>query len=259
MNISPIAVRASSAELSSARSNPIKAYKDIVATAGQQVKADEIALSPKAIKLLHTKPTDMKSADIAKDRPPVLWAPKDLPTINATGVKIDGPVKELGDITKTEKPPVLWAPKEPKVSTSGTKIDAGDVTKADDVKVDTPPPRSRREIWLDGWRNLGAATKRLMELTEQAKAPGLSTADRAKLNEEFKSIVANLNSHAESLIKEQGLTGYEAQVWRNSIGSRELFIDGNDNLLTAEGVQTLSEKLNKRSEVVFRTMQYLGV
>jgi len=246
MNISPIAVRASSAEFSSARSDRIKSYKDIVATAGQQVKADEILLSPKAIKLLQTKPTDMKSIGMAQNDPPVLWAPKDLPIFSATGVKIEGPVKELNDDVKSVG------------NIKGVKID-GDVKEIGDAVVHTDPPRSRAEAWRAGWSNLGKTYDRLTELAKKAQDPSLSNTDRAALNQEFQQNLAALDQFADSLVQEQGLTGQQAQIWRNSVGSREIRMNQGQSIATAEGAKNVAETLESRRYVVTMTMRYLGV
>jgi len=225
MNISPIAVRASSAELSSARSNPIKSYKDIVATAGQQVKADEILLSPKAIKLLQTKPTDMKSIDNAKGGPQILWAPK-----------------------------------EPIVSAKGAKIDISSATKVEDAKVELATPlRSRGEAWRAGWNNLGKTFERLTELAKKAQQPNLSDTDRAALNQEFQQSLAALDQFAESLVQEQGLTGRQAQIWRNSVGTREIRMNQGQNIATAEGAKNVEQTLESRRNVVAMTMRFLGI
>ncbi|TAH36497.1 MAG: hypothetical protein EYC62_02300 [Alphaproteobacteria bacterium] len=251
MSVSYLSLGAKSMEATPWRKDAQILQGKITATAGEAVKADEIVLSGRAKVLLAGNATPIKpNLDI-----PVCYGPKPkLSSVDATrlagsddipvcyGPKIDAKADKL-DGTFVELDPKKAKP-----------IDGA--TKGNDV---IPPPRTRQEAWADGWRNLGAATKRLMELVDMAKNPGLSTVERAKLNEEFKSIVTQVDQYAQSLVEEQGLTGGDAQIWRNSVGSRELFIDGNDNLLSAEGVQTLSDKLTKRSEVVFRTMQYLGV
>jgi hypothetical protein len=292
-----LSIGSQSMEASSWRKEAHPAIKAF-ATPGAPVKADEVSLSGRAKKILQADAKALRpdpeipvcygpgpkltnaAGETGADDPVVCYGPKP-PIGNHPGFKVSAEADIPVCYGPDQKPkvratagssvdaeldiPICYGPKidkHTKIDSKITAIDEKNVKELDlpgkDDDVVTPP-RTRQEAWADGWRNLGAATRRLMELVEMAKNPGLSTTERAKLNEEFKAIVDQVDSYAKALVEEQGLTGGTAQIWRNSVGSKELFIDGNDNLLTAESVQTLSDKLAKRSEVVFRTMRYLGV
>ncbi len=232
----------------------------VTVTAGAPVKADDIILSDRAKKHLSTNASP-KALTPELDTP-VCYGPKDRPTLSGTSA---------GALQPDRDPPICFGPKDHPV-TGTTKVDldgkiddvikvaTGDVKKIDGEAVeDIIPPRTRAEIWRDGWRQMVGVTRRINDVVNRAADPNLTSAERAQLNTEFKALVAEANRIGESAANEAGLTGGQAQVWRNSLGQRELFITGADDILTAKGAAELAERIKPRVDVVERTAQYFRV
>lgn len=244
MNLSILGTFSADTKIGNARFDKLDANPKITATAGDAVKADEIIISAKARGL--TK-ADAAALPHTID-PPVLYGPKNLkPSIqHVADAKIFNVDKD--------GPPVLYAPKDDSIVGIPGKPE-----KIDGEVETIKPPRTRSEIWKSGWGTMAKLTKELDALVKKAADPGLSSTDRAMLNEQYNALLGRMTDAAESAIKEAGLTGQAAQIWRNSLGPRELHIENGDNLLTADAAQKLSEKLDSRVKVVYATANFFGV